>query len=76
LGYGNTIKIIDLAKLIIKLLNLTGKTVITTTGVSWQGDVNTIWFDIGKAKKELDWTPKVSLEDILKEMIHERRLDQ
>ncbi|MCW3997596.1 MAG: GDP-mannose 4,6-dehydratase [Candidatus Bathyarchaeota archaeon] len=76
LGYGKTIKIIDLAKLIIKLLNLTGKTVITTTGVSWQGDVNTIWFDIGKAKKELDWTPKVSLEDILKEMIHERRLDQ
>jgi UDP-glucose 4-epimerase len=76
LGYGNTIKIIDLAKLIIKLLNLTGKTVITTTGVSWQGDVNTIWFDISKTKKELDWTPKVSLADSLKEMIHERRLDQ
>jgi UDP-glucose 4-epimerase len=73
LGYGETIKIIDLAKLIIRLLNLTGKTNITTTGVSWQGDVNTIWFDINKAKKELYWIPKVSLENSLQEMIQERR---
>ncbi len=51
LGFGKATKIIDLAKLIIKLLNLTGKTVITTTNVSWHGDINTIWFDISKAKK-------------------------
>jgi UDP-glucose 4-epimerase len=76
LGYGKTTKIIDLAKLIIKLLNLSGKTVITTTNVSWHGDVDTIWFDIGKARKELDWTPKVTLEDSLKDMIRKRRIDQ
>ena len=26
------------------------KTVVSTTGVSWQGDVTKIWFDISKAK--------------------------
>lgn len=73
LGYGETIRIIDLAKLIIRLLDLPEKTNITTTGVSWQGDVNTIWFDVSKAKKELNWIPKISLEDSLQEMIRERR---
>ncbi len=74
LGYGETTKIIDLAKIILKLLNLTGKTVVTTTNVSWQGDVTTIWFDISKAKKELNWHPRITLEDTLKEMIRERKL--
>jgi UDP-glucose 4-epimerase len=76
LGYGKTTKIIDLAKLIIKLLDLSGKTVISTTDVSWHGDINTIWFVINKAKKELNWTPKFSLEDSLKEIIRERRLEK
>ncbi|MCW4046927.1 MAG: GDP-mannose 4,6-dehydratase [Candidatus Bathyarchaeota archaeon] len=74
LGYGKTTKIIDLAKMILKILNLTDKTVITTTNVSWKGDINTIWFDISKAKKELNWHPKITLEDTLKEMIKERKL--
>jgi UDP-glucose 4-epimerase len=74
LGFGETTKIIDLAKMILKLLNLTGKTAVTTTNVSWQGDVTTIWFDISKAKKELNWHPKITLEDTLKEMIRERKL--
>jgi UDP-glucose 4-epimerase len=74
LGYGETTKIIDLAKMILKILNLTDKTVVTTTNVSWQGDVTTIWFDISKAKKELNWHPKITLEDTLKEMIRERKL--
>ena len=74
LGYGTTIKIIDLAHLMLKILNLQDKTVVTTTGVSWQGDVTTIWFDNTKAKKELKWNPKVSLEDSIKEVIADRKL--
>jgi len=69
IGYGKTTKIIDLAKMILEILNLSDKTVITTTNVSWKGDVNTIWFDIGKAEKELGWRPRISLENNLKEMI-------
>ena len=76
LGFGKTTKIIDLAKMILKILSLSDKTVITTTNVPWQGDIKTIWFDISKAKKELKWTPKVSLEDSLKEMILERKMLQ
>lgn len=74
IGFGKTTKIIDLAKMILKLLNLSDKTVITTTNVSWKGDVNTIWFDISKAKKELKWHPQVSLEDSLREMLLERKM--
>jgi UDP-glucose 4-epimerase len=69
IGFGKTTKIIDLAKMILKILNLSDKTTITTTNVSWKGDVNTIWFDISKAKKELKWHPRISLEDSLREMI-------
>jgi UDP-glucose 4-epimerase len=74
LGLGKTTSIIDLAKLILTILNLQNKTIITTTGVSWQGDVTKIWFDISKAKKELHWTPKVPLEDSIKEVIAARKL--
>ena len=73
-GFGTTTKIIDLAKLMLKILHIQNKTSITTTGVSWQGDINTIWFDINKAKKELNWNPKVSLEDSIKEVIADRKL--
>jgi UDP-glucose 4-epimerase len=73
IGFGETTKIIDLAKMILKILGLSEKTVITTTNVPWQGDINTIWFDITKIKKELKWHPKISLEDNLKEMILERK---
>jgi len=74
IGFGTTTKIIDLAKLMLQILNLQDKTVISTTGVSWQGDINTIWFDISKAKKELHWNPKVSLEESIKEVIADRKL--
>ena len=60
-GFGKTTKIIDLAKMMLQILNLQDKTVVTTTGVSWQGDINTIWFNNQKAKKELGWNPKVTL---------------
>jgi UDP-glucose 4-epimerase len=74
IGFGKTTKIIDLAKMVLKILNLSNKTVITTTNVSWKGDINTIWFDISKAKKELKWYPKISLEDNMREMIIERKM--
>jgi len=74
LGFGETTKIIDLAQLILRILNLEGKTVVTTTGVSWQGDVTTIWFNIEKAKKTLGWAPKITLEEHLKKLIEERKM--
>jgi len=74
IGVGKTTKIIDLAKMILKILNLSKKTAITTTNVSWHGDVTTIWFDIGKAKRELGWTPKIRLEDHIETLISERKL--
>jgi UDP-glucose 4-epimerase len=74
LGFGKTTKIIDLAKMMLEILNLTDVTVITTTACSWQGDINTIWFDISKAKKELGWTPKIKLEDHLRMLIAERKM--
>ena len=74
LGFGKTTKIIDLAKMMLDILRLSGKTVVTTTNVSWQGDIHTIWFDISKAKRELNWTPKIKLEDHIKTLIAERNL--
>jgi UDP-glucose 4-epimerase len=74
IGFGTTTKIIDLAKLMLKILNMQNKTFVTTTGVSWQGDIDTIWFDISKIKRELSWNPKVSLEESIKEVIADRKL--
>lgn len=74
LGFGETVKIIDLAKMMLKILNLTDKTHVTTTGQSWQGDINTIWFNIDKAKAELGWTPKIRLENHLCALIAERKM--
>src|SRR4030066_961806 len=74
IGFGKTTKIIDLAKMILKILNISDKTVISTTNVSWQGDISTIWFDITKAKRELNWTPKIRLEDHLEKLVAERKI--
>jgi UDP-glucose 4-epimerase len=74
IGFGKTTKIIDLAKMILKILHLYDKTAITTTNVSWKGDINTIWFDTSKAQKELKWYPRISLEENLRELILERKM--
>ncbi|MGD0645737.1 MAG: NAD-dependent epimerase/dehydratase family protein [Candidatus Bathyarchaeia archaeon] len=76
IGFGTTTTIIDLAKMMLKILNLQKQTFITTTNVSWQGDVTKIWFDNSKAKEELKWNPKVSLENSIKEIIAERKLSK
>jgi UDP-glucose 4-epimerase len=73
-GLGKTTKIIDLAKMMLTILGLQDRTLITTTGVSWHGDIQTIWFDNSKAKKELGWNPKVTLEDSIKEVIADRKI--
>ncbi len=74
LGLGKTTSILELADLILKILKLEKRTKVTTTGTSWQGDVTKIWFDITKAKKELGWTPKVTLEESIKEVIADRKI--
>ena len=58
MGFGTTTKIIDLAKLMLKILSLQNKTFVTTTGVSWQGDINTIWFDILQSQKRVELEPE------------------
>jgi UDP-glucose 4-epimerase len=74
LGLGKTVSILELANMILEILHLKNRTVVTTTGFSWQGDVTKIWFDITKAKNELGWTPKVSLEESIKEVIADRNI--
>jgi UDP-glucose 4-epimerase len=74
IGFGTTTKIVDLAKMILRILKLSDKTAITTTNVSWKGDINTIWFDINRAKKDLQWAPTVTLEESLREMLLERKM--
>jgi UDP-glucose 4-epimerase len=73
-GLGKTIKIVDLAKMMLTILGLQDRTVVTTTGVSWQGDIHTIWFNNAKAKRELGWNPKVTLEYAIKEVIADRKI--
>jgi len=74
LGLGKTTSVLELADLILSILKLQNRTKITTTGISWQGDVGKIWFNITKAQKELGWTPKVSLEESIKEVIADRKI--
>jgi len=74
LGYGKTYSILELAKMMLTILNLQDKTVVTTTNVSWHGDVTKIWFNIDKARSELGWNPKVSLEESIKEVIADRKI--
>ncbi|MCW4010256.1 MAG: GDP-mannose 4,6-dehydratase [Candidatus Bathyarchaeota archaeon] len=74
LGFGETLKIIDLAKMMLDILGLTDKTEVSTTGQSWQGDIVTIWFDISKAKEELGWSPKIRFNDHLRTLIAERKM--
>jgi UDP-glucose 4-epimerase len=74
IGFGKTTTIIDLANIILKILGLTEKTNITTTNVPWQGDIKTIWFDITKIEKALNWHPTITLEDTLKELILARKM--
>lgn len=72
-GFGKTMKVIDLAKILLKMLKLK-ETVVTTTSKSWEGDVEIIWLDISKAREKLKWTPKTSVEEGLKNLISIERM--
>ncbi|MCK5628267.1 GDP-mannose 4,6-dehydratase [Candidatus Bathyarchaeota archaeon] len=73
LSYGKAMKIIDLAKTILRILEL-NNTKIVTTNVPWKGDIRTILLDSNKAKRELHWNPKIRIEDHLRKLIIERRI--
>ncbi|MDR0373819.1 MAG: GDP-mannose 4,6-dehydratase [Nitrososphaerota archaeon] len=74
LGVGKSTSILELAQLILTILGLQNRTIVTTTNQSWQGDVTKIWFDISKAQKDLNWVPKVTLEDSINEVIADRKI--
>ncbi len=66
IGSGNSIKLIDLAKLIIKLCDSDSEIILRKTRY---GDLFYSCADISKAKTELNWTPKTDLEVGLKKTI-------
>lgn len=70
-GLGSSIRIIDLAKIILDMLDL-NSTKIITTNEPWKGDVTTICLDIEKTKKKLDWTPQKDLKEGLKELLENK----
>ena len=59
---GNPITIENLAKLVLKQMDLEAKTKIRFTGVSWKGDISKMIADITKIKG-LGFQPKVPLEE-------------
>jgi UDP-glucose 4-epimerase len=58
---GNPIAIRDLATLILRELNLLGKTKVNYTGSSWKGDISKMMANISKIEI-LGFKPEVSLE--------------
>ncbi len=66
IGSGQSIKLKDLAKLIIKLCNSKSKVVLEKPRY---GDLFYSCADITKAKNELNWAPKTDLETGLKKTI-------
>jgi len=68
-GSGKSMKIIELARLMVRMLGLENVTVISTTNRSWKGDIEIIWLDISKAEKVLNWKPSIQLENGLKSLM-------
>ena len=66
IGSGNSIKLIDLAKLIIKLCDSDSEIILRETRYE---DLFYSCADISKAETELNWTPKTDLEIGLKKTI-------
>lgn len=65
---GNPITIENLAKLVLKQMDLEGKTKVNFTGVSWKGDISKMVANITKIKG-LGFQPKVPLEAGVKKTI-------
>lgn len=74
-GSGTIVSVKQLADMMIELLGLKGVTKTTCTGgQAWEGDLRINYADISKAKKDLDWQPRVKLIDGLRMMIKEETL--
>lgn len=64
---GKTVSVKELVGMLIKILKYE-KTDIYYTQKSWAGDINVLSADINRIKKELKFTPKVSLDEGLKRL--------
>jgi len=63
IGSGTTTNVVSLARTIIELLGLQGKTQIHYgLQESWPGDVSYTHSDVTKIKREIGWEPKVPLK--------------
>lgn len=70
LGSGKSIKISDLADMMIEIGGLKGKMKVTIDKERYRpADVMVLMCDCSKAKKELGWEPKIPIEKTLKDLI-------
>lgn len=68
-GSGEYYSVIELVRMMLDMLGLTGKTKIKYTGgVSWPGDVQETLADISKIKR-LGYSPKVGIEEGMKNLL-------
>ncbi len=67
-GGGVPISIRELAEEIVKVFNLESRTNIIYTDKTWEGDIPVLFADISKARKQLNFIPKVSLEEGLRRL--------
>ena len=65
-GTGNTISILELAKMMIKTAGLKVEPIFTN---AHDGDIEKSQADITQAKKYFGWEPKIKLQDWLKEIL-------
>ena len=63
LAGAGSISIRELASLVLELLGLEGKTQVSYTSKSWQGDISLLLPDIAKARRLLGYNPEVALKD-------------
>ncbi len=68
-GTGRTTDVAELAQMLIKVMGLKNVEVSFTGGQAWEGDMDITLADNSKAKKMLQWSPQVSLEEGLKRLI-------
>lgn len=59
----NAISIKELVERILKMLDLSGKTMVSYTGESWKGDIVKLVADTSRIKERLGFEPKVPLNE-------------
>ncbi len=68
IGTGIPTNINEIAERIVKLFCPSCQTTITYTGSSWKGDINSLVADITRARKILQYDPKINLDCGLKKL--------